>query len=60
MMPDLNKILAWENGEMDHEQTIVFFQELIDSGLVWRLQGTYGRTARALIDDGLCVDKVSN
>ena len=30
------------------------FQALIDSGLVWQLQGSYGRTAIALIEQELC------
>lgn len=46
-------IMAFENGELDHEQTIELFQHLVDSDLVWSLQGAYGRMARQLIDAGL-------
>lgn len=55
-MSDLtSKIMAYEDGEMDEDQAIEFFQELIDTGLAWTLQGSYGRTAKALIDAGHCV-----
>lgn len=30
------------------------WQYLIDTGLAWRLQGMFGRTAKRLIDDGIC------
>ena len=47
-------IIRYENGTMTEEETILFFQELINSGLAWKLQGHYGRTAAALIEEGLC------
>ena len=39
------------------EETIEFFQSLIDSGLVWQLQGSYGRTAMFLIEQGYCEER---
>jgi len=51
---DINKIIKYESDEMDQEEVIEFFQELINSGYVWRLQGHYGRTALRLIEYGLC------
>ena len=54
-MPDtVDKIIAYEQGELDHEETTQLFQSLINSGLAWQLQGHYGRTANALIDAGEC------
>ena len=50
----IDKIMSYESGEMSDERTIEFFQELIDSGMAWSLQGHYGRTAVALIEAGHC------
>ena len=36
------------------EEVIAAWQHLIDTGLVWRLQGHFARTARHLIDNGIC------
>lgn len=36
------------------DQVINAYQYLIDCGIVWQLQGTYGRTAKSLIDQGIC------
>lgn len=53
--PDtLDFIMAYENGELEEHEIIVGFQALIDSGLVWQLQGHYGRTAMQLITAGVC------
>lgn len=54
---ELAFIMDYEGGEIDDEETIVAgFQALIDSGTVWGLQGTYGRTAARLIQAGYCED----
>ena len=48
-------IMAYEGGELTtQDQVVEGFQHLIDSGLVWALQGCYGRTATRLIEMGLC------
>lgn len=35
------------------EQYLEAWQHLVDTGLAWSLQGSFGRTARALIEEGL-------
>ena len=35
------------------EQVIEAWQYLLDTGLVWNLQGFFGRTAVAMIKDGI-------
>lgn len=47
-------IIAFEQGDLDDDETIELFQNLIDTGLAWKLQGSYGRTAQALINAGHC------
>lgn len=49
-------VIDYETGELDHEQIVEGFQHLIDSGLAWQLQGSYGRGAAALIEQGYCHD----
>jgi hypothetical protein len=51
-MDQVDKIIAYEQSELDDDDTIALFQELLDSGLVFKLQGYYGRVAQQLIDGG--------
>jgi hypothetical protein len=53
-MDRVGKIMAWEDGSLSEESTVEFFQELIDDGTAWQLQGMYGRMAASLIESGLC------
>jgi hypothetical protein len=47
-------LTRYENRELFEADIIQGFQELINSGLVWKLQGSYGRTAARLIEGGYC------
>lgn len=49
----VSAIIAYESGELDDEKVIELFQHLVDTRLAWQLQGSYGRTAVALIEEGL-------
>lgn len=51
----VGKIISYENGELDHADTIDLFQHMINNGTVWHLQGSYQRTAYDLIRAGECV-----
>jgi hypothetical protein len=36
------------------DQIVEAWQTLIDTGLVWQLQGWFGRQAQRLINEGIC------
>ena len=46
------RIIAFETGEIELDEVLELFQYLVDTGLAWSLQGSYGRTAQALIEAG--------
>lgn len=45
-------IIEYESGTLSDRKTLELFAHLIRTGTVWSLQGHYGRTASALIEDG--------
>ena len=53
----IGTVMAYEDGELNEEETIELFQHLVDTGIAWELQGAYGRTAMALIEAGKVVRK---
>lgn len=52
-IPNVEDVIRYEEGDMDEAEAVQFFADLIASGLAWRLQGSYGRGAAALIRDGI-------
>ena len=52
----IGNLCAFESGDLDEKETLDLFQELVNTGMAWTLQGSYGRTAKLLIDEGLISD----
>lgn len=54
VMPDFDATMIAEGVyPADEETTLKAWQHLVDTGLAWKLQGWFGRTAAHLIDSGL-------
>ena len=53
MQSIINKIIAYEEDRLSQEEELELFQELINNGMAWELQGHYGRTAEFLLRAGL-------
>ncbi len=53
-MNTLDAISIIEEGDSDVNEIIDAYQYLIDVGIVWNLQGSYGRMAKNLIERGIC------
>jgi len=54
-MDDYTAVSIAEGFEepQSEEQLIAAWQHLVDTGLCWRLQGWFGRTAHGLIKNGI-------
>lgn len=51
---NLEAIMLIEGDESaTHDEQIDAWQYLVDTGIVWSLQGFYGRSAQAMIEAGI-------
>jgi hypothetical protein len=46
------KVYEYENGLLEFDEMVLFFQYLIDSGKIHSFQGFYHRTASYLLEEG--------
>jgi hypothetical protein len=51
-VPSIDQIIDYEDGTLGVEDTVRLFADLVKTGMAWKLQGHYGRTAKALIEAG--------
>jgi len=49
-----DKIVDYENGDLNEDEVVEFFQYLIDNDMINKFQGHYQRMARFFIEEGLC------
>lgn len=56
----ISKIIEYEEGTLSDDQVVELFQDLVDNGMAWTLQGSYGRMAQYLIHEGLVTVPRSN
>lgn len=50
----IDMIIRYEQGELSDPEIVDLFQDLIDTGIVWELQGHYVHTAIVLLGLGEC------
>jgi|TARA_B100001013_G_scaffold285709_1_gene185552 hypothetical protein len=57
-MENFEAVMIAEGAEeaSSEEEFIRAWQHLINTGIVWSLQGWFGRTAKNLIDEGYCYE----
>jgi len=52
-MDRVDYIMAFESGELSEKDIVKLFQDMVNDGSVWSLQSSYGRTAKALLNEGM-------
>jgi len=55
-MDFMERVAAYESGELAEDELVALFQELIDTGMLWSLEAHYREEAAALIQAGYCID----
>ena len=49
----VEQLAAWTEGKLTEDETVDLFQQLVDTGQAWTLDGHTSRTATDLIEAGL-------
>ncbi len=49
----VDQLIAYEEGQITHDEEVEFFKHLVETGECWQLQGHYQRVAATLIEAGL-------
>ena len=49
----INKIISYEAGDIHGWEVLDLYADLIKTGMILNLQGTYQREARHLIEEGI-------
>lgn len=50
-MSAVGELIAFESGNMTMKEEVELFSKLLKSGMVWKLQGFYGRIANSFIEN---------
>ena len=54
----VDQLIAYEEGQLTEDEEIAFFEQLVETGPCWQLQGHYQRVAATLIEAGLIASPV--
>jgi hypothetical protein len=49
----VDQLIAYEEGQITGDEEVAFFEQLVETGTCWQLQGHYQRVAATLIEAGL-------
>ena len=49
----VDQLIAYEEGQITHDEEVAFFEHLVETGVCWQLSGHYQREAATLIEAGL-------
>ena len=49
----VDQLIAYEEGQITHDEEVAFFEHSVETGVCWQLSGHYQREAATLIEAGL-------
>jgi hypothetical protein len=49
----MKELIKYTNGELTDVESVTLFQELLDSGIIWKMDSDYQTEAKRLLSEGL-------